>query len=81
MMNSPIIFIVSAPVSKERELIQSIRRSHLPNRVEIILCLIQKRNVYSDHLPINILRNVGLRESSTSLVLVIDSSKYPSSND
>lgn len=81
MMNSPIIFIVSGPISNETQLVQSIERSDLPNRVETILCLIQKGNVYSDHFPVNILRNVGLMQSSTSLVFVIDSSRSLSSMD
>lgn len=73
---SPILFIISTTPENETNIIQSISRLNLPDRVETIVCSIQPGNVYSEHYPINILRNVGLMQSPTSYVLMIDSSKH-----
>ena len=55
----------------------ALRSLDLPSRVEVITAESSRKNVFANHFPINLLRNVGLLSVTTSHVMVIDSDCIP----
>ena len=73
----PIIAVVYLQEGRGKEFEETLRSLDLPSRIEVITAENSKKNVYVNHFPINLLRNVGLMSVTTSHVMVIDSDCIP----
>lgn len=77
-MISPIIVVIYLPFEDEATFMETLHSYGVPSRVVIITAAVTTKNVYHNHFPINLLRNVGLLNVMTSHVLVIDADMIPS---
>lgn len=61
LMYSPMIIVVNGHSDEERAISEYIRNTYLPSRLTIIMYLMGHKNPMTKQFPVNLLRNLAIR--------------------
>lgn len=74
-----IILLVMDGMDNEIAYKKYVKNHYLPNRLTLILYLVQKNHKYFGHYPMNYLRSLGISNVRTSHYIVLDMDLHLSS--
>ena len=66
-------------VENEQVYLKYVKNHYLPNRLTLLLYLVQKEHKYYRHFPMNYLRSLGISNVRTSHYIVMDMDLHLSS--
>ena len=72
LMYSPMIIVVNGHSDEERAISEYIRNTYLPSRLTIIMYLMGHKNPMTKQFPVNLLRNLAIRNVETTHYLIMD---------
>ena len=64
--------VVMGKCEKEEKYLDYVKSHNLPQRFVLILFLVNQKNRYYNHFPMNLLRNIGISNVMTSHYIVMD---------
>lgn len=74
----PLVVVLNGPATREGEMITFINNNYLPDRLIILMYLMGMR--YSGGFPVNMLRNMGIRNIETTHYQILDMDLWPTTN-
>ena len=80
LMYSPMIIVVNGHSDEERAISEYIRNTYLPSRLTIIMYLMGHKNPMTKQFPVNLLRNLAIRNVETTHYLIMDMDLWPTRN-
>ena len=75
-----MIIVVNGHSHEERAISEYIRNTYLPSRLTIIMYLMGPKNPSAKQFPVNLLRNLAIRNVETSHYLIMDMDLWPTRN-
>lgn len=66
-------------VDNDQAYVDYVKNHYLPNRLTLLLYLVQKKHRYYGHFPMNYLRSLGISNVRTSHYIVMDMDLHLSS--
>lgn len=79
-MISSMLIVVNGKLKEEKSIINFIRDHYLPNRLTMLLYLVSPSNPRYYTFPVNMLRNLAIRNVRTSHYMVMDMDMWPTRN-
>ena len=73
-MCSPLVVVLNGVLSSEDTIVEYLNSHYLPDRLTILLYLMPKKGTF----PVNLLRNLAIRNIETSHFQVLDMDLWPS---
>lgn len=74
----PLVLVINGPAQREGEMITYINSHYLPSRLTVILYLIPTREKVA--FPVNMLRNLAIRNIETTHYQILDMDLMPTTN-
>ena len=74
----PLVLVLNGPAIREGEMITYINTHYLPTRLTILMYLMSTR--YKGGFPVNMLRNMGIRNIETTHYQILDMDLLPTTN-
>lgn len=75
-----MVIVVNGRSDEERAISEYIRNTYLPSRLTVIMYLMGYKNPMAKQFPVNLLRNLAIRNVETTHYLIMDMDLWPTRN-
>ena len=76
-----MLIVVNGKVEEEKAIIDYLREHYIPKRLTLLIYLVSHRNPQYKTFPVNMLRNLAIRNVRTSHYMIMDMDMWPTRSD
>lgn len=76
-----MLIVVNGKVEEEKAIIDYLREHYIPKRLTLLIYLVSPRNPQYKMFPVNMLRNLAIRNVRTSHYMIMDMDMWPTRSD
>ena len=76
-----MLIVVNGKVEEEKTIIDYLREHYIPKRLTLLIYLVSPRNPLYKTFPVNMLRNLAIRNVRTSHYMIMDMDMWPTRSD